>query len=200
MKRSVIIILFTSLVAGCLQTYPLGLNKVQWDALSVAQQAEYRAKQIDLETERRLREQRASEEAKEVERARLQSLYAQARFGEIVTITVQKGEVAFGGKRYEYEPLSFDLVRGETKQISFRRRSRAFETTTIEMQLNANGNIFIFDVPARRRFVVANDGWAKGRTYTVPEIGSHDGFSEAKGVEITISYRPENSPSHREKL
>lgn len=111
-------------------------------------------------------------------------------YGDIVTVSIQSGMVAFNGRRFPYEPVSFDLVRGETKCVEFFRQGQAYTATLIEMRLSEDGNTFYFDAPARKRFVAVNDGWERGRDFSPSEIGSHDGHSEAVGVCIRIRYQP----------
>jgi len=183
--------------AGGCAFYPLGLSKEQWTALSPEQQAQYQARQSEIdqanaqqaEAERARQEQLAAEAAAQ-EQQRLSALYQQARYGDIITVTIQGGMVAFYGKRYPYEPVCFDLVRGETKLIQIARQGQCYATTLIEMHLSEDGNTFYFDAPARKRFVALNNGWERGAEYHPPEIGSHDGHSEAVGVCIRIRYRP----------
>jgi len=184
------------LFAGC-TFYPMGLDKTQWEALPPAQQAEYRARQSEIDAENyrvaesaRLQREQAEREQSQRERERVAALYNRARYGDIVTVNIRDGMVAFNGRRFPYEPVSFDLVRGETKFVEFFRQGQAYTTTLIEMRLSEDGNTYYFDAPARKRFVAVNDGWERDRDYSPSEIGSHDGHSEAVGIRIRIRYRP----------
>ena len=214
--RSVGILIVSLLVlAGCAQ-YPMGLTKPQWEALSPAQQAEYQSKQYEIDAERnrqyearrqeearlaeirRQEEARIAEEQARIEHERLAIAYREARYGDIIVVTVQGGGIAFHGKRYSYEPVAFELLRGERKEIHFKRDGRSYETTGITMKLGEDGNTFYFDEPARKRIVITNDGWERGRTYSgFPEIGSHDGHSEASGISIRIAFKPLPDYPHR---
>lgn len=195
-------------LAGCAQ-YPMGLTKQQWEALSPAQQAEYQSRQYAINAERnrqyearrqeeaRLDEIRRQEEARianeraRIEHERVAIAYREARYGDIIVVTVQGGGIAFHGKRYAYEPVSFELLRGERKEVQFNREGRSYETTRITMKLGEDGNTFTFDEPARKRIVITNDGWDRGRTYSgFPEIGSRDGLSEAFGITLRIALKP----------
>ncbi len=181
--------------AGCAH-YPMGLSKEQWEALPPAQQAEYRARQTEIDAARSRAEiaaaadrHRVEQEAAQRERERVQDLYAHARYGDIVTVSINGGAVAFGGKRAPFEPVAFDLVRGETKRVEFVRLGRPDERTKIEMRLSEDGNMFFFDAPARRRVALANDGWDHGRSYQPPEIDGHSGHSEAIGIKIHVQFK-----------
>ena len=203
-QRAFFAVLLSALfLAGC-TTYPMGLNKEQWGALPPAEQAAYqaqqsaidqeRARQYAIEQARQIQEQRDAEER---ERIRIAEAYRHAFYGDVVTVTIQDGMVAFRGKRFPFEPLSFDLVRGESRLVEFTRQGRSYETTLVEVRLSEDGNTFYFDYPARKRFVAINDGWERGREYRPSEIGSHDGHSEAVGIAIRIRYKQLPQPPRR---
>lgn len=193
-------------MAGC-TTYPMGLNKDQWEVLPPAEQAAYQAKQSAIDQERarqyaieQARQVQEQRDAEERERIRVAEAYRHAFYGDVVTVTIQGGMVAFGGKRFPFEPLSFDLVRGESRLVEFTRQGRSYETTLVEVRLSEDGNTFYFDYPARKRFVAINDGWERGREYHPSEIGSHDGHSEAVGVAIRIRHKPLPQPSKQRRI
>lgn len=182
-------------LVGC-ASYPLGLNKAQWEALPPAQQAEYRAKQYAIDEERarrnaaeEARRVQAQQQAEEQERARLADAYLQARYGDIITVTIRDGVLDFYGKRHPYEPAAFDLVRGETKPIVFRRQGQPHITTEILMHLSGDGNTFYFDYSSRNRFVAVNDGWHRGREYLPMEVGGLDGHALGEGIRIGVEFK-----------
>jgi hypothetical protein len=182
-------------LGGC-ASYPLGLNKAQWEALPPAQQAEYRAKQYAIDEERsrrnaaeQARRVQAQQEAEEQECSRIADAYRQARYGDIITVSIRDGLLAFYGKRYPYEPVAFDLVRGETKPIAFRRQGQPHITTEILMHFSEDGNTFYFDFSSRKRFVAINDGWQRGRDYTRLDVGGHDGYAVGEGIRIGVKCR-----------
>src|ERR1035437_2105712 len=196
------------LITGCAQ-YPMGLSKEQWEALSPAQQAEYQSKQYEINAERnrqyearrqeeaRLAEIRHQEEARQaaeqarIEEERLAIAYRHARYGDVIIVTVKGGGIAFHGSGYAYEPVSFEIFRGETKEVIFKREGRSYENTAVLMKLSEDGNTFFFDADARKRIVIPNDGWARGRTYSdLPQISTRDGRSGAVGITIQISLKP----------
>ena len=183
-------------LAGC-AAYPMGVPKEQWEALPPGQQAAYQAEQARLDEQRRVRaheermpRERLAAEAARQEAEQLRARLEQARWGDVITVSVNGGMVAFYGKRYPYEPVAFDLVRGETKRVVFRRLGQPYSTTEIEMHFSEDGNSFYFDAPARKRFVVLRDrSWERGARLPVHEMGSHDGHSEAIGVTVTIRFK-----------
>lgn len=79
-------------------TYPMGLTKEQWEMLSPEQQADYRAKQAEIdaqqraEREARLQEQRRVEEQRRREaEERLQAIYANPQYGDIIVVGIEGG-------------------------------------------------------------------------------------------------------------
>jgi hypothetical protein len=136
-------------------------------------------------------EARQTEEQARIEAERLAEAYRHARYGDVIIVTVRGGGIAFHGSGYAYEPVSFEIFRGETKEIIFKREGRSYENTAVLMKLSEDGNTFIFDTDARKRIVIPNDGWARGRTYSdLPQISTRDGRSGAVGITIQISLKP----------
>lgn len=159
-------------MSACVTRYPMGLSRKQWDALPPSQQAEYQAKQYQIDADNRTRAEEARRQAtaQQAEQARqeaerLQRAYANAQYGDIVTVTVQGGSLSYAGKRYPYEPVSFDLIKGETKNVSFRGRGMQSITTEYEVRLSDDGNTVYFDDESRQRAVLVNHDWEHGETY-----------------------------------
>lgn len=197
---SILAVLMAVLFSGCETVYPMGLNEQQWNALGPAQQAEYRARQYEVDQERqRVREARHAEEehrkavAAQLELERIQERYLHARPGDVVVVSIRGGMVAFYGKRHEYEPVSFELVRGEKREIEFRRVGSR-DRTRVQVALSEDGRTFFFDYPSRRRYVLVNRSWDRGEEYRPPEIRGNDGYSEA--INLNISIRHSKNP-HR---
>ena len=164
--------LMMALTAGCISRYPMGLSQQQWDALPPAQQAEFHAKQYAIDAERRQAEEaqrmeqaRLAAEVARAEQERLRQVYANARYGDIAHVTVQGGFIAYAGKRYPYEPVSFDLAKGETKQITFYGRGLQTIATRYNVRLTEDGNTIYFDDSFRQRIVMVNQDWEHGQAY-----------------------------------
>jgi len=190
---SLLLLVFCALFLGGCESFPMGMSEREWNALTPQQQAEYRTRQTEMDRAdslRREREREAREQqerlAAERERQRVADLRRHARPGDLVVVTVHGGMLAFYGKRHEFEPASFDLVRGERRKVQFRRRGH-HETTEVEVALSADGRTFYFDYPSRRRYVLVDRNWSRGEEYQPPEIRGNDGHSEA--FRITISIR-----------
>lgn len=171
------LIVFTTWLAltACVARYPMGLSRDQWEALPADRQAEYQAKQYEIDAAKRARAEedarRAMEQRAEqarLEKERIQQAYANAKYGDIVTVTVQGGSLLYAGKRYPYEPVGFDILKGETKRVPFRGRGLQTIATEFEVRLSDDGNTLYFDSGYRDRIVLVNHQWDRGETYGGP--------------------------------
>lgn len=187
--------LLAAFLTGC-QSYPMGLSEAQWNALSPTEQAEHQRQQAQVNEQRR-REREAAEQARQAEEAaraveerqRIQLAYARARYGDIVTVTIQGGYVAINGKHQPYEPLRFDLVRGERKEIEFIQQGRSSSRCRIDVRLADDGHTFYFDESARDRISVISTGWETGRTYAALNVHDTSSRSEARNLSITVKLK-----------
>lgn len=187
---------------GCVR-YPMGLTAQQWQLLSPPQQAEFQAKQyqIDVEQQRQYAAQqaaqaRAAAEAAEVQRTRVASAYSSARYGDIITVTISGGTIAWGKQSHPCEPVGFDIVRGEAKDIEFRGAvdqngmSKAI-VTRCKVRLSDDASTFYFNDNSARRIVLTNDGsWERGAVYPMAGRGiSNDLGVNLANMIIKIRYR-----------
>lgn len=159
-------------LSACAVRYPMGLNREQWNALPPSQQAEYQAKQYQIDSDNRTRAEEARRQAagRQLEQARLETerlrhAYANAQYGDIVTVSVQGGFLSYAGKRYPYEPASVDLIRGETKKVPFRGRGMQTIATEYVVRFSEDGNTVYFDDESQKRAVFVNHNWEHGETY-----------------------------------
>lgn len=160
------------LFAGC-QTYPMGLSKEQWEALSPEKKTEYTKQQEQITAERRAKaaarrqelEERMQQEQQQA-RQQVASAYANARFGDVIVVSVERGVWNFGelGTKsvfaHEYQPFSLELVKGENKTVMVYSATRrgAFQLTD-----------FTFSSDGRTLHIggagFPNSGWEYGRNY-----------------------------------
>lgn len=198
MKRISRWLVMVMLTSGCVSRYPMGLTQQQWEALPPAQQAEFKAKQYAIDEERlqaeetRLVEQaRFAADAARAEQERLRQVYASARYGDIVHVTVQGGFIAYAGKRYPYEPVSFDLAKGEKKQVAFYGRGLQTIATRYDARLSEDGNTIYFDDSSRQRIVLTNRNWDRGQTYR-PDGSQNDSGVAIAGMTffVQLKYLP----------
>ncbi|MCB1070053.1 MAG: hypothetical protein KDL31_06830 [Kiritimatiellae bacterium] len=189
------LVLCLILTAGCATRYPMGLSREQWEALSPADQAEYQARQHELDEAARLEaaaqrreRERLAAEAERAERERLARLYAEARYGDIIQVTVQGGILEINGDRYPYHPFSFELARGEVKEVDVSTRGERNYRVSFDVRLSEDGLTFTFDDSGRDQVVLVNDGWERGKRYTVQSPTRKSGW-QLSGATFSIRLR-----------
>ncbi len=195
MKRLLLLPLLLALFAGC-QSFPMGLSEAQWKSLSPEQQADYTRQQTQLNEQRR-RESEAADQRRQSEegaraaeeRQQVQFAYARARHGDIVTVTIQGGMVAIDGKHRPYEPVRFDLVRGERKEVEFVQQGRSTSRNKIDARLSDDGNTFYFDESARDRISLISTGWEQGKTNGPLDIRDGNSRSVASAITINLKFK-----------
>lgn len=185
----------------------MGLSEAQWNALSPEQQADYTRQQTQINEQRR-REREAAEQARQAEeaarareeRARVQLAYVRARHGDVVTVTIEGGYVAINGKHQPYEPVRFDLVRGERKEVEFIQQGRSSSRQRIDVRLTEDGHTFYFDESARDRIALISTGWDQGKTHAALNVQDKRSRSEARNLSITIKLRELPGVPRRQEL
>lgn len=114
--------------------------------------------------------------------------YKTAKYGDIITVTVKGGTMDINGNRRDYEPLAFDLVRGESKTVTIYRQGKHSFKDTAVMKLSEDGRTFIFDAKQRHNLRLIDEGWERGKTYKIPKLKNRN--TNPRDIEITIRYRP----------
>ncbi|NBR87243.1 MAG: hypothetical protein EB141_09710 [Verrucomicrobia bacterium] len=196
MKHLLTLVAAAALFVGC-QSYPMGLNETQWKALTPEQQAEYTRQQTAINEVRR-QQREAEERARQVEaeakaaeeRQRVEFAYARARYGDVITVTVEGGLVAIGGKHHPYEPVRFDLVHGERKEVEFVQQGKSSNRNRVDARLSEDGNTLYFDESARDRITLLSTGWDTGKTSGPLSIQDRGSRSVASAITITVKYKP----------
>ena len=176
MSRHLLLLTMAVIFAGC-ATYPMGLNKEQWTALPLEKQAEYRAQQYKIDAEERRvaeeryqEQQRQAEEARRAEQARLEERIRNARYRDIITVTITGGVLESKDRSLVAAPVAFDLVRGETKFVKLSATSgRYTRTDEIKVGFSEDGNTVVLNDSAleRDRITLVNQGWERGTTQTL---------------------------------
>lgn len=197
--------LFLGLVvalAGC-RMHPMGHSQSEWEAMSPAQQLAAQEQQAEINrqqaivNEQRRQQQEALARQQQHEQLirermaqdQLAMAYRFARYGDIVTVTIQGGMVAINGRHQPYEPVRFDLVRGETKQVEFVQQGRASARNLITVRLSDDGHTFFFDERARDRVKLLSDGWEQGKTYGPLDVRDEASQSVASAIHITVKFK-----------
>jgi len=118
------------------------------------------------------------------------------RYGDVVTITISGGMVAFHGKRKEYQPVAFDLRRGERKQIEFVSTDKYPRKDSYWMALSDDGNTVYLDEGQRKEIVLINRNWERGQVYHPEERDDHGSQMECLGIEVSVVYKKIGGRSH----
>lgn len=143
-----------------------------------------------------IQREREDAERRRLEKERITQLYRNARYGDIIQVNISGGTINFSGIRRDYEPISFDLVRGERKQVSFHHQGKRISYST-NIWVAYHSNAFYFDVgrdpeyeTRRDKIVILDDGrWDSGETYHPKSLGRNTG-SQAQGITVFIRYKP----------
>ncbi len=204
MKKLLAVLCLSAFVlVGC-KTYPMGLSEAQWNALTPQQQADYTHQQTQLNEQRR-HEKEASEQQRQAEaaaraeedRRAVTLAYARARHGDIVTVTIQGGMVSIDGKHQQYEPVRFDLVRGERKDVEFVQKGKSTSRNKIDVRLSDDGNTFYFDEAAKDRITLISTDWERGKTHGPLDIRDGASRSVASAITINVKYKELPGPRRR---
>ena len=181
---SILVLLCLSIFSGCISFHPLGMSDSEWNALAPEQKMEAREKQAQLNAQKK--KDKADREA--AAQAASAKRYEAARYGDIVTVVIKGGSMDIHGKRREYDPIAFDLVRGESKSIDIVRKGKKHTKDTAVMRLSEDGRTFYFDDEQRDNLRFIDEGWEYGKTYKIKELNNRN--TNPRDIEITIRYRP----------
>ena len=179
------------------ETGPSSMMKtVEREDARKSQQAEYQAKQYAIDEERakqaqaeRLEAARMREAQAQAERDRIARIYANAQYGDIIRVNVQGGRLEYAGKSYPYEPVSFEIARGEVKEVAFRGIGLRTIATRYKASLSDDGNTLVFDDSFRDRFVLINSDWQRGQKYFPHQRTRNDVSVSLSGMTFFVKYR-----------
>lgn len=181
---SVFVVLFLSILAGCISFHPLGMTDSEWNDLTPQQKMEAREKQAQLNKQKK----QAKIDKETAAQAASAKRYETARYGDIITVVIKGGTMDINGKRREYEPIIFDIVRGESKPIDIIRKGKKHYKDTAVMRLSEDGRTFYFDDKQRDNLTLIDEGWEHGKTYKIKELKNRN--TNPRDIEINIRYRP----------
>lgn len=197
-------VIFAVLVALTLTacaTYPMGLTKSEWEVLPPEKQAELRAEHYRIQAEERARREEAARQraaeaaaaARERE-ARLAELRANARYGDIVVVTLQGGAFRWDNRHYPLQPIAFELIKGEQRRIELigHHGNRSYRDDWWVSFSEDGHTVVLNDTRFDSRLVlVDNGGWEKGHPVALTSLGPTqiDRLS-LHGMLATIRYKP----------
>ena len=161
----------------------MGLTKEQWDACSPEQQAEYTARQYELDRQARkeqeqLRAARRQEELRhrELEKERTATRYANAKHGDMIRVNIEGGYLTYYQRKYEYHPVSFVIVRGERKTITVSRKGQTTQKVEFPVRLSDDGGTLFLDDGDHDQQVFTNQDWEHGQVYRTDSTVAHYNF------------------------
>lgn len=139
MIKSWLFILSLTLLAGLAacstSPYPLDMNKEQWQKLSPEERKSLLLKQQEYDESQRLARIKANAKERELklklklkEEARLSRLYSEPGSGNVVMLNLLSGEYRYKKTRYQIQPVSMLIARGETKEIDLTTRDHKQRT------------------------------------------------------------------------
>jgi hypothetical protein len=178
MNRMGLVLVGCLLASGCVVQHPMGLSTEQWSTLPPEKQAELQAKQYAIDAERqkqretsRLERERLAQEQAIAKAEATQQAYARAQYGDIVTINITGARMYYGKTIWPCEPVSYDLVKGERKQVRFAGYDPESPSRRLVqsywVSLSDDGHTFTFnDSKFGEKVVLIDDGWRTGRVYT----------------------------------
>ena len=181
---SLLVLFCFSLIAGCISFHPLGMSNSEWNALTPQQKMEAREKQAQINAQKK--QAKADREA--AAQAASAKRYETARYGDIITVVIKGGTMDINGNRRDYEPIIFDLVKGESKTVNILREGKHYNKDTAVMRLSKDGRTFYFDDKQRKKLTLIDEGWEHGKTYKIPKLKNRN--TNPRDIEITIRYRP----------
>jgi hypothetical protein len=171
---SLLVLMLTALMTGC-ASYPMGMSREQWEALPAEQQAGLQAEQYRIDearrraaAEREMQRRLAAEEAARAERERVAALYRNAVYGDIVRVTIQGGALQIHQKRHPFQPVAFELARGESKPVTIAWSGSVQQAVTFQVRLSTDGQTLFFDDD---QTALVNNGWERGEVVTLGVAG-----------------------------
>lgn len=173
----------------------MGYSKDEWVLLSPEQQMEARQKQaaVDAENRRVQAEQDAARRQADADAAArhesdIDHRYYHARYGDVVSVNIEGGTMRFDGKDRKYDPVAFDLVRGEAKEIHIEREDKHNVYVRVVCRLSEDGRTLYYDDASDRKLKLVEKTWDKGQVYPIA-VHNNDN-SDPRNVTFTIRYKP----------
>lgn len=203
---SAAVIILMSIVTSCV-SYPMGLSQQEWDSLSPEKKVEFRQKQAAIdEASRRQQAQERLERQKQAQQQQLEEqklalqqqentrqAYAQALHGDIVTVSIQGGTFEFARKWYSFDPIIFDLIRGESKTVELSNTHNQHSISeSMEVRFTDDGNqIFFYSNIYGNPTSIMNDGsWKAGHRYGPMAMNNGNDNTGVRGAMVLVRFKP----------
>lgn len=192
---SVIIIILMSFVTSCVN-YPMGLSEQEWNLLNPEQKVELRQKQAVIDEARRRQQMQAQMEEQKLalqQQEFARQRYSRALYGDIVTVSVQSGTFQFAGKWYPFDPVIFDLIRGESKIVELANTNKQHSLReSISIRFSDDGNqLFFYDDIFGNPTSIINDGsWKVGHRYGPLDLNNGSQNTGVRGAIVQVWFKP----------
>jgi len=200
-KLSIICFALTIFLTACTSSM-YGVPRETWDRMSESerieamhmyereeqarrQAAEERARRQAVERER---ERARQAEAERARRERIEAIHrGEGAYGELIRVRLQGGMIKIGDRHHRYEPITFTIADGETREIGVADRTGrevALTVTYTGGALSLDGIRFPYD-----------RSWGRGALYT--DTGT-SGALELRGVDVFVEVHDRSSRHERE--
>jgi hypothetical protein len=202
MAKIVLIVLAVSVLLAACTPHMYGVSQETWERMSESERIEAMGVyERDQQARRQAAEERARRQAlerererarqAELERARQERIEAihrgEGAYGELIRVRLQGGKMKIGDRHHRYEPITFTIADGETREIGVadrKGREVPLVVTYAGGALSLDGINFPYD-----------RSWGRGRLYG--ETGT-SGALELRGVDVFIEVHSRSSRYDRE--
>ncbi|WP_029406857.1 hypothetical protein [Thiomicrorhabdus sp. Milos-T2] len=181
MKKALFILALFSLLTACASSYPLGMSEEQWKSISPQERQALLLKQQKYNEEQRVIRMKAAAKERELqlkrdiaEKKRLDALYNNPENGNVIMVNILGGDYKSGKRHYNIMEDTYQIARGEAKQIELRleeskKHYNSNETAYLVYAQHGNGVYLYLDNPkysSSKRISLLRDGhWACGSNY-----------------------------------
>lgn len=199
MKKLFLISTLFLLMSACASPYPLGMSETQWKALTATERQALLLQQQQYQEEQRQIKMKADAEAKALriqqemlESQRLERLYSDPHNGNVIMVNLLGGEYRSGKRSKRLMEASYQIARGETKEIELlledpKTHRTSTETAYLKYDATGNGVYLSLDDPSydsQKRLAMLRDGqWQCGSNYTK---NLHDSYQQLLGVTLFV--------------
>ncbi len=199
MKKLLLMTSLLLLLSACASPYPLGMDKTQWNALTVEERQSLLLKQQQYRKEQRLVQIKADAETRQLkiqqemaESKRLEKLYNHPQDGNVIMVNLLGGEYRHGKRSKRLMEATYQVARSETKKIELiledtKKHYSSTETAYLRYDANGNGLYLYLDNPnynSSKRIALLRDGnWQCGSNYTK---NLHDSYEQLLGVKLFV--------------
>lgn len=196
MKKALFIVALFSLLTACASSYPLGMSEEQWKSITPGERKALLLKQQKYQEEQRAIRMKAAAKERELElkrdiaeKKRLDALYNNPQNGNVIMVNILGGDFKSGKRHYHIMEDTYQIARGEAKQIELRleeskKHYSSDETAYLVYAQHGNGVYLYLDNPAynsSKRISLLRDGqWACGSNYKKSLYGSYESLNNVR--------------------